>query len=155
MPQLSGDLAQKTAEAEGGNFEPVPEDVYLATLDCDVEVNAGVKAPYWKWTFIIPEGQEYAGRKFWTNTSLSENALWKLKEIFEAFGVPTSYNTEDLVGRQVKLVVIQRIAEKGSRAGEMVNEIKQVLPASEDAAAAATSTAPTGAKAKKDDVPLF
>ncbi len=152
MPQLSADVAQKAAEAEGQDFELLPEDIYEVLLKQDVTIEEGAKGPYWQWIFAIPEGLEHANRQFWVNTSLGDNALWKLNEVFAAFGVPTSTNTEDLVGRRVKVVVVQKIATAGKKKGEMVNEVKQVLPLSDTAPAAAT----TGSKpAAKDDVPLY
>lgn len=154
MPQLSADVAQKAAEAESLDFELVPEGVYEVLLKEDVSVQDGPKGPYWQWIFAIPsDAAEYANRQFWVNTSLGENALWKLNEVFTAFGVPTSTNTEDLVGRRVQLTVVQKIAEKGKKAGELVNEVRQVLPLSEISPSAAK---PAGTKAgTPEDVPLF
>lgn len=125
IPKLTTATAEKVDEAES-NFEPVPEDVYVAAL-VDVEVKEGAKGTYWKWTFKIAEG-DFKGRQQWTNTSLNENALWKLREVFEAFGVPTDSDTDDLVGNQVKLYVVQEPIEQGSRKGQMGNQIRTVMP---------------------------
>lgn len=132
MPKLNQDVAQKVNDAEDG-FKPVPENVYIVQLKEDVDVKEGAKGPYWRWTFEIPETHEgeelqYAGRRFWTNTSLSDAAYFKLKETFAAFGVPTDTDTEDLVGQKVKAVVIQRVIQGGQRAGEIGNEIDKLLP---------------------------
>jgi hypothetical protein len=152
MPKLTSNVAQKTAEAEGGNFEPLPENTYLAVPEEVTMEPGGANGPYWKWTFKIAEGQEYAGRKLFMNTSLSEKALWKLKETFEAFGVSTDTDTDDLIGKPVKLYVVQRPIEQGKRKGEIGNEIRNLLPA--DGTKAASASGAKGA-AKADDVPLF
>jgi hypothetical protein len=151
MPQLSKDMAEKTAEAES-NFELVPENTYILVLKEDPAVKEGPNGPYWSWVFEIPQGEEFAGRRFWNNTSLGDNALWKLNETFAAFGVPTSTNTEDLIGRRVKAVIVQEVQEKGKNAGELQNTIKTLLPAEPKDGAPAAS----GPKSKpKDDVPLY
>lgn len=152
MPKLKSDVAAKVDEAESLDFEPLPENVYNAVLDGEVEAAEGPNGLYWKWTFKITD-EGYEGRKQFVNTSLSEKALWKLKEVFEAFGVSADTDTDDLIGQPVKLMVVQRVIEKGNRKGELGNEVKQVLPASGDAA-----TAPKSAKkgsAKDDALPLF
>lgn len=156
MPKLGSSLADKVEEAEGGNFEAIPEGIYHAVLEGEVEAAEGSKGPYWKWTFKVTD-EGFSGRKIWVNTSLAENALWKLKEIFEAFGVPTDTDTEDLIGKPVKLYLVQRIIEQGNRKGDMGNDVKQVLPF-EDVDPAAAKARPTkkgSAAAKPEELALF
>lgn len=156
MPQLNADKAAAVEKAEGGNFEPIPENVYVLYLAQEVEVKDGAKGPYWKWTFKVDgetAGQEpHAGRQLWTNTSLAENAEWKLNEVFAAFGVPTTTHTDELIGKKVKAMVVQRPIEQGQRKGQMSNEIRELLPLS-DATPADGAAAP--AAAKQDAVPLY
>jgi len=156
MPKLNQEIAQKVESAEDG-FVPVPEGVYTLQLLEDVEVKDGKKAPYWRWTFAIPEGHEFAGRKFWTNTSLSEAAFFKLKETFAAFGVPTDTDTEDLVGKKVKALILQRTIQGGSRAGEMGNEIDKLMPLDSDDSAVSTekASAKGNGKGGSTDEPMF
>ena len=159
MPKLNSDIANKVEQAEDG-FKPVPEGVYVLQLMEDVDVRDGKKAPYWRWTFEIPEGEEFAGRRFWTNTSLSEAAYFKLKETFSAFGVPTDTDTEELVGKRVKAVILQRTIQGGNRSGEIGNEIDKLMPLDSDVqvgpSATAAPAADSGAKSTdKDDEPLF
>lgn len=157
MPKLNDDVAEKVNEAEDG-FAPVEEGVYTLELMEDVEVKEGRVAPYWRWTFEIPEGEQYAGRRFWTNTSLSDNAFWKLKEAFDAFGVPTNTDTEDLVKRRVKALITIRTIEKGQRQGQLTNEIDKLMPldTATDDTPSANGNGGKSAKAKKDDDgPLF
>ena len=158
MPKLNQDVSQKVDNAEDG-FKPIEEGVYVLQLVEDVEVNEGNKGPYWKWTFEIPADQpQYVGRKFFTNTSLSEAAFFKLKETFGAFGVPTDTDTEDLVGKRVKAVIGIRTIQGGSRKGEMGNDITKLLPLdAEDPATedAKVSTAKASAKGGSKEEPLF
>lgn len=159
MPKLSSSMAAKVDEIESEAFEAIPEGTYLAVLEGEVESKEGNKGPYWKWVFKITQEGEGHGRKMFMNTSLNEAALWKLKEVFAAFGESADADTDDLIGREVKLYLVQKIAEQGARAGEMVNEIKQVLPVNQATVDAKSGTAKGKAKtkggAKDDDVPLF
>lgn len=158
MPKLNQDTAEKVNVAEDG-FKPVEEGVYTLQLLEDVDVKEGGKGPYWKWTFVIPEGMPSAGRKFFTNTSLSEAAFFKLKETFNAFGVPTDTDTEDLVGQKVKALITIRTIQGGSRAGELGNEIAKLLPLDTDDASVSVVKsdkvpAAAGASAKTEE-PMF
>jgi len=160
MAKLNSAVAEQVNNAEDG-FQPIPEGVYILQLMQDVEVGEGKRGSYWKWAFEIPAQHEgadlqYAGRRFWTNTSLSNESFWKLKEAFTAFGVPTDTDTEDLVGKRVKAHISVEVAKGGSRQGEPVNTIKKLLPLD-----AATEDVPTGAasgvstaKAPSDE-PMF
>lgn len=165
MPKLMDDVAAKVEETEDG-FKPVDEGVYILQLMEDVSVHEGDKAPYWRWSFEIPKTHldadgtevelERAGRKFWTNTSLSDSAYFKLKEMFGAFGVPTNTDTEELVGRRIKAHIIIKTIQGGNRKGELGNEILKALPidhteASEDSAGGAVAAAAGGS----DKDPLF
>jgi hypothetical protein len=158
LPKLNSTTAAKVEEAEGGDFEPIPEGVYPAVLDGEVEPCDGPKGLYWKWTFKLT-GEDYSGRKMFLNTSLNDNALWRLKEVFEAFGVPNDTDTDDLIGKPVKLYLVQKIIGAGSRKGDMGNEIKQVLPVQqatvEPGAASAAKKKSSGAAVAQDDIPLF
>lgn len=158
MPKLNDEVATQVETAEDG-FKPVDEGIYVLFLKEDVSVHDGDAAPYWRWTFEVPEthpnadGEEVpqakAGRRFWTNTSLSAAAHFKLKETFGAFGVPTNTDTEDLVGRRVKAHIIIKTIQGGNRKGELGNEISKLFPIdyvepTEDAPGAKVSTAKGG-----------
>lgn len=157
MPKLSTATATKVEEADN-SFEPLPEGIYNAVLDGEVEVKDGQNGPYWSWTFKITD-EGFEGRQQWLNTSLSEKALWKLREVFEAFGYSADTHTDDLIGKPVKLMVVQRIIDGGKRKGEIGNDVGQVLPHSQATtpapAAQKTGGASTKAKPAQDEVPLF
>lgn len=158
MPKLDDKKAAAVDQAEDG-FKPVPEGVYIVQLMEDVDVKEGDKGTYWRWTFEVPkehEGEEleHGGRRFWTNTSLSDAAYFKLKETFGAFGVPTNTDTADLVGRKVKAMITQRVIQGGQRKGEIGNEISKLLPLSHDEAAEAATEQAAAQGGSKED-PLF
>lgn len=148
MPKLSSDTAAKVEEVESTDFVAIPEGIYTAVLDGEVEAAEGPKGLYWKWTFKLTD-EDFKGRKMFTNTSLNESAMWKLKEVFSAFGVSADTDTDELIGKSVKLYIVQRIIEKGARVGEMGNEVRQVLPL--DDSAKADTTKPGKKKSGKDD----
>lgn len=160
MAKLGKEMSDKVSNAEDG-FKPIPEGVYILQLMKDVEVAEGPRGAYWKWELEIPkehEGAEleYAGRRFWTNTSLSEESFWKLKEAFEAFGVPTDTDTEDLVGRRVKAHISIEVARGGARKGEPTNSVKKLLPLDTATSDAAPSGGVSTAKsAAPSDEPMF
>jgi hypothetical protein len=134
MPKLNKKLAEATEKAEGLNTELVDEGIYVVELK-SVETKEGKdsKKPYWLWTFEVPEdADEHGGKRFWLNTSLSENALWKLNEVFGAFGVTPDTDTDELVGEKVRLVISQRPIGAGPRMGEVTNQVETVLVLDED-----------------------
>ncbi len=127
MPQLSSEVASEVDEAEVQDFTPVEPGIYPARLR-EVTVKEGQKAPYWNWEYEIPEGHEKAGRRFWNVTSLSEKARFKLKETFDAFGVPTTTDTDELIGGLVNLQITHRTIQQGEKAGQLANQVEKVLP---------------------------
>lgn len=135
MAKLNEEIAKRVEESEDSGFEPIPDGVYHAKL-MDVDTTReGPKGPYWSWEFEIID-EEFKGRKQWNNTSLSPKADFKMKETFAAFGVPVDTDTDDLLGKIVKLVVSQRVIQSGTRQGEVGNQIDRLKPADEDVLAA-------------------
>lgn len=125
MPRLNENLASAIDETEsGGILEPGVYDVVLI----EVEARPGREFPMWTWKFEIPSGQPRAGRQFYHNTSLSEKSRWKMKEAFDAFGVPANTDTDLLVGRRCKALIVKVIAEQGKRQGQFVNQIQELMP---------------------------
>lgn len=144
MPKLDKDAATKVAEVESSTGI-MDEGVYEMTL-IEVQARPGEKGPYWSWTFKMPEDAPRYGKwQQWLNTSLSEASAWKLKEVFDAFGVPTDTDTDELIGRKVRIKVVQTTAKTGKRAGELVNQVAEVLPL-ENPGGEGGSSAKTGGK---------
>ena len=154
MPKLNAQKAKAVEETEvneGGGFILLDPGVYELQLR-EVEVKTGAKGPYWAWTFEIPEGEHAEGKRFWENTSLSEDAEWRLKSMFAAFGVSADTDTDDLIGKRIRANIGQETAQQGKVKGKLVNNIESVLPAKDDGASATGGHQP--AAAKKDDIPF-
>ena len=126
MPQLNETYASGIDEQPQsvGVLEP---GVYEAVL-VEVVAKPGKVAPLWSWRYEVAPGQVGEGRTLYNNTSLSEEARWKMKETFDAFGVPANTNTDRLLGQRVKLLIAKVIAQQGKRQGRFVNEIQEVMP---------------------------
>ena len=133
--KLNPVLAAKAAESESAIREPVPAGTYEAVLT-DVEPRTSQSGnSYWAWTYKItkPEGA-HVGRLLWDNTSLLDSAAWKLKQVAEAHGTtPENLDTDELIGSsRVRLVVNLEESTYGKSAGQMVNRVVKVLPATTD-----------------------
>lgn len=133
MPKLPKKKAQSVAQQEGSDFEALPEGTYVGQL---VSVKVSDKpgpsgAHYWTWEFDVVEPEEHKNRKLFVNTSLSDEAEWKMKEMFDAFGYSTDSDTDEMVGEQIKLAVSQRVIEQGSRKGQIGNNVDRCMPMGE------------------------
>lgn len=125
MAKLNAKLQKQTEAAESGSFDPLPDGVYHLRLVSVDTTRSGPKGPYWSWEFdVLDEG--FRSRKLWNNTSLAENAAFKMKETFEAFGAPLDTDTDDLCGMVCKGVVSQRVIQQGTRQGEIGNNINRL-----------------------------
>jgi len=125
MPQLNETYASGIDEQPQtvGVLEP---GVYEAIL-VEVVAKPGKVAPLWSWRYEVAPGQHGEGRTMFNNTSLSEEARWKFKETFDAFGVPANTDTDLLLGQRVKLLVAKVIAQQGKRQGMFVNQVQEVM----------------------------
>lgn len=106
------DLGEFTGdEDQGTGFDPIDSGRYTATVfEVTREVGKSSGKPYLKWCFSIAEGQPFAGRRLWDNTSLSDNAKWRLVSLLKALGVDVpkgrlKINPNDLLGREIILNV--------------------------------------------------
>lgn len=128
---------------EGGGFEILPEGWYVlrmrsVTVD-ELKTSKEPKlvgCPMWKWEFEIPEGEEHAGRRFWTNRILpadngyqhADFMMSKFAEPFTALGGSTEDDTDVLVGKLCKGYVLQKVIESGAKAGETTNQLEELMP---------------------------
>jgi hypothetical protein len=129
MPKLDKQAAKAVDEAES-TFSALDEGIYIGSL-AEVLTKEGPKGEYWSWRFtdlINIETDAKAPGSAWVNTSLSEDARWKLQEVFQAFGVDASTDTDELLGQQAQLVISQRVIERGARTGEVGNNVDRVMP---------------------------
>lgn len=132
MPKLDETAATTVAEAEEA-ASVMEEGIYEMIL-VSVEAKEGPKGPYWNWTFRVPEdAPKYAKWQQWLITSLTPESAWRLKETFKAFDATPDTDTDDLIGKTVRVQVGVRTIQSGARAGEIGNQIKKVMPLSGDA----------------------
>jgi hypothetical protein len=125
MPRLNDKIAQKVDE--GGGTAALEDGVYVAEL-VEVEARPGPAGPYWCWIFdVVNDAPVGSGRRLWHNTSLTDQALWKVAETFEAFGVPAATDTDDLIGKRVKLLVERAVIQSGKRMGTVGNNVAAVM----------------------------
>lgn len=127
MPSLPAPLANKASEAnaEGGSFKPLEPGVYTGRLSKVNATKASTGNPMWEIEFdTIQEldGNSKPGR-LWTNLVLVDSSMWKVGQFFEAFGVPGTTNTDDLINYRVRLRVAKRIIAQGARTGQEGNDI--------------------------------
>lgn len=129
MAKLSKQVAQQ-AEAQADDWSGagvVPPGVYLCKLSEVDSSKSGPAGPYWVWTYeAVGVQDEPKGKKFWDNTSLSEKAVGRLGKVFEAFGVPTDTDTDDMIGMLCAVEVKIGTINQGDRAGEQRNEVVMV-----------------------------
>lgn len=132
MPKLSKVVAKKVDSAEewGQGRQLLEEGRYAARLR-KVEVREGEsgRAGSWSWwlTKIHDEdGKGYGGTQF-LNTSLSEKAFGRLKQVFNAFGYTSDSDTDEMLGEWVGIYVTQERQAQGKNAGKMRNEIQYVF----------------------------
>lgn len=130
---------QKMVNDNAGDsgFAPMPAGAVHAVLR-DVDTSrSGAKGPYWSWEFEVITDQEFTpegskkpantkGRRLWNNTSLSEKAAFKMEETYSAFDVPLDTDTDDLIGKPVKLIISIRTIQEGSRKGELTNQVDRI-----------------------------
>lgn len=140
MPKLSGENATKVAETEaggGGSFELLPEGKYRVRL-LDVESAKTAKgAPKWVWKFEVCDPAEHEGRWLWEHAAIQDSTLWKLRQIFDAFGVAPDTDTDDLIGDSCDVMVVQEVASQGKMKGKTVNSIDSFVPSGTPAPAPA------------------
>jgi len=129
VPKLNQKVAKAVEKAEGGKFDPLEPGVYHVRLR-DVTAKEGAKGIYWAWEFDVVEPD--AKGRLWTNTSLSEAAHFKLKETFEAFGVETDTDTDELLGKVCRAQVTITTIQAGNRKGEQTNSVTKLLPADDE-----------------------
>jgi hypothetical protein len=112
-------------------FEPIPEGKYEAVVfEVEQKVGQNSGKPYLNWQLKI-QGGEFDGRRLFYMTSLSPNALWKLKTNLIALGytkeeVEGDFDLDlpDLCGRECTVVVTHEEYQ-----GEMRDRVADILEA--------------------------
>lgn len=123
MPKLGAEAQKAASESEGG-FAPIPDGRYEVELVSVKESpkpgDSGYK--FWSWEFKVV-GPSHVGRRLWTNTSLSPDAAFRLREAFDALGYTLDSGTEEMIGDKCVAYVSQQVQEKGKNVGKMQNVI--------------------------------
>lgn len=127
MPRIDLDLSDVK------DFAPIPDDTYPATINEISEVKQGPKSKYVTATFEINDG-EFAGRKLFRNYPISgAGAGFFTEMVNKATGVElspgelTSYDTDDLIGAHLQIVVKGEEYPEGS--GEFRPQVDKILVA--------------------------
>jgi len=97
MPEYSFDFP------DDREFELIDVNKYNCIVDQIEERKSAGGYPYLNWRFKIVDGK-FKGRILFYMTSLQEQAMWKIKDICKALGVPVQpgvnrVNTDNLVGK--------------------------------------------------------
>lgn len=154
MPKLPSQAAQAAKKAaEGQSREAIPEGTYECRL-IEVKVTTAKKSgnPMWVWTLEIVE-EPHRGRRLWVNTVLTEAAMWKVGEMFSAFGAdPETADTDEIIGDHCYAEVTVREIAEGARAGQMGNDVNRCTPMEGASGAPVTATA-AAADAASGDAP--
>lgn len=110
----------------------LPEGEYQAVVyDVAQKQNKAQDGFNLHWQFKVVGG-EHEGKSLFLITSLKENALFRLRDVLVALGVPIpesgqlEFDTEDLLAKPCTVVVTQ-----GEYNGKKRNEVKEVLPPKE------------------------
>ena len=129
MTQDQGFLVDFTGTSVG-EFEPLPEGIYDATV-FNAEVKTSQKGTkYVAWEFkVTQKGSE--GRRAWLNNSLQDQAKWTVMRTLVALGEPIEnmkdkqfrLNFKQYFGRPCRLVVSQEEYQ-----GEPRQRVLRVLP---------------------------
>ena len=133
MAKLTKSVAKEAREAAStGSRDPLDPGLYPVKLT-KLEVKEGAAGPYWACELTIPKGHENAGRKLWTNVSLSPKARFKVSEFFTAFGNPEcTAETDDLFGITATAVVGQETQSQGAGMGQLRNTVVRLQPETEE-----------------------
>jgi hypothetical protein len=132
--------------SEKGNFEVVPRGIYpMMVSQLDFGRSQRSNNPMWTWIFEVEEGNEYAGRKFFYHTVFNEGGMPRVKRTLARIKDETGYaqtllstrfnpeavaNEGKLLGARCRVRVDIRVYN-----GEKRNDVKDVLPPQEGAAA--------------------
>jgi len=113
MPKIS--LPMNLEDVTANSFDALPPDTYEAEIDnIEQKIGAASKEPYLSLTFKVVNDDDFAGRKFWDNISLQEQALYKLKQLALSAGITIGgdFDTEDFLGATVVAVLDEEESNK-------------------------------------------
>lgn len=132
MPVLDRKKARSVKQAEGGSKLVDDGEYKLQLKKCVVAPKADKNGnEYWIWTFEITEpDSKWKGSSHRVNTGMAENQEWFLQMFYDAFEVPYTTNTDDLIGKEVLGTMEQQPIGSGPRKGQLRSNIVSVRPLS-------------------------
>lgn len=165
------DLGEFTGnEDASGGFSPIDSGNYRASIfGVSREVGKNSGKPYLHWEFVIAEGEPFAGRHLFDNTSLSDAAKWRLVQLLKAADIDVpkgrlQLNPAELLGRELIINIGQEHDDYHDPDGDeglMRNVVKGFRPARSVAKPKIDVPTPTKKKASKvtetdsnDDLPF-
>lgn len=110
-----------------GEFKPLPEGMYLVSVQNIEQKTSTAGYPYLNWQFKVIDG-EHQNQMLWFITSLKDDALWNLFNVLKAFGVKVqkkqmNLDTKNLIGKVAQAVVHNETYE-----GQIQNRVTKLLP---------------------------
>jgi Protein of unknown function (DUF669) len=123
-------IAVDFTDVESKDFAAIPVGNYVIEVASVEERETKKGDPMLNWGLRVIEG-DYEGRMLFTNTVLTKNSLWKMKQFLTALGFSEGDLTgeidldpdTDLVGLTAIARVTQRVYE-----GELRNDVKGLKP---------------------------
>ena len=107
-------------------YEALPANTYEALVTKCMPGKSRVKGTSQiEWEFTI-QGPTHVGRKLFENTFLSERALFTTKALVVGCGAAydnTGFNTEDCLGKRVKLTLGQKMNDAMGRIDNVIGKI--------------------------------
>lgn len=162
MPKLPKNIQDAAENAEDRDFTAIPAGLYrLRVKEVDVSKKTASGDPKWVFVFEVLAGpndltdEKYKGRQLWEHCALTENAAWKLKQIFAALGFTLDSDADELVGEVCQAVVSQGEITAGTRKGQMGNNQDQYLEDTGDGELVGAAAGAGGKKAGKKGDPDF
>lgn len=128
MPKLNKKLQAEAAKAEAWKGEGrrlLPEGRYAGRLAKVTEYQKSQGYDTWGWQFRHLHGEdgvEIRGQQT-SFTSLSPKAAGNLRAHYEALGYSLDSDTDEMIGEWAVLFIVQETAERGKRAGQLVNNV--------------------------------
>jgi len=110
-------------------FEALPPGEYEAIVTrCMTGKSRQKQTPQIEWEYTV-QGPTHSGRKLFENSFLSANAVFTTKRLVVGCGAPFTnegFNTEDCLGKRVKLILGQKPNDVIS--GKIDNTIDRITP---------------------------
>lgn len=133
MPKLNAAKARaaKKAAADGGpSGKLIPRGYIRLKLKKVTSKPSRAGDPMWTWDFVAvaPKGVEGETREW---TVLTDDALWKLGQIFDAFDVEPDTDTDELIGDTLMAEIDHEVQQEGKGKGKKRAVIVQFLDSSE------------------------